>query len=200
MSKRETTGPTRREQRRAERRRTSFLWNAIILGTLGVTLLLVIGFWAASQRPGPLPGERVIPDEGRAVIAEGSGSTPSYSNHPPSSGTHYDKPAPWGLAETAVPEATYLNNLARGGIVILYQCPTECPELEQQFAELLKKAPKDSQFNAVKILISPYAARELPAPIVALAWRHQLDLQAYDEQTLLTWYRRFVNQGPNNGP
>lgn len=187
----------KREQRRAENRRTSLLWNAVILGTVAVTLLLIIASIINNQRPGPLAGETVIPDEGSAVVAEGAELT--FLNQPPSSGTHYDQGAPWGLAEAPVTEGYYLNNLARGGVVVLYQCAAGCPELKAQFADLLKKAPKDNQFNLVKILITEYE-RPLAAPVVALAWGHQLALPAYDEATLLTWYRRFVNRGPTNGP
>lgn len=173
------------------------MWNAIVLGTLGVAVLLVVLYVVANLRPGALPGEQAVPDEGRGEVP--AGATLTFQNYPPSSGTHYDRPAPWGRAPDPVEEGFYLNNLARGGIVILYECADDCAALEAQFDDLLLKAPKDTQFNSVKILISRYS-RPLPAPITALAWGHQLDLAAYDEATLLTWYRRFVNFGPANGP
>lgn len=198
MNKKETGGKTaRREQRRAERRRSSFMWNAIVLGTVGVAIILVVAYVIANLRPGALPNEQAIQDEGQGEVPVG---TPlSFLHYPPSSGTHYDQPAPWGLAAEPVAEGYYLNNLARGGIVILYECSSDCEAVQAQFQDLLKKAPKDSQYNEVKILISRYS-QALPAPVVALAWSHQLDLPAYDETTLLTWYRRFVNAGPVKGP
>jgi hypothetical protein len=188
---------TKREQRRSERQLSSLWWNVIVLGTLGFTILMIVLYVILTQRPGPLPNEVIVPDEGLAVIAEGA-PLPTYQTYPPSSGTHYDKPAPWGLALEPVSEGNYLNNLARGGVVVLYQCPAGCEELQQQFTALLEEAPKDNLFNQVKILIS--RNDRIPSLIVALAWGHQLDLQAFDEQTLLTWYRRFVNYGPRNGP
>ncbi len=197
MNKKEGAKPSRREQRRAERRRTSFLWNAIVLGTLAVAALLVVLYIVANVRPGALPNEIEVPDEGRGEVPVGTDLI--FQNYPPSSGTHFDQPAPWGRASEPLEEGFYLNNLARGGVVILYECADDCPALEAQLDELLQKAPKDSQFNTVKILIGRYG-RPLPAPLVALAWGHQLNLTAYDEATLLTWYRRFVNAGPANGP
>lgn len=188
----------KREERRNERKREDLWWNVILLGTLGVALALVILFIVRIQRPEALPGEQVIQDEGRAVVTEGSELQP-YLNNPPSSGTYYDKPAPWGFADEIVGPGYYLNNLARGGVVFLYECTTDCEAVEQQFQDFLKRAPRDTSFNQVKIVVSRYEG-DLPAPIVALAWGHQLDLQAFDEATLLTWYDRFVNYGPANGP
>jgi hypothetical protein len=172
-------------------------WNVVVLGTLGVTLLLIGLYVVVIQRPGPLPDEKVIPDEGKAVVADGS-PLPEYRNYPPSSGTHYGTPARWGISDTPVSEGNYLNNLARGGVVILYKCDAQCDERKQQLAAVVAKAPKDSQFNAVKILVSPY--ERMTAPVTLLAWGYQLNLETVDEQTLLTWYRRFVNHGPTNGP
>jgi len=188
----------KRQERRAESRRTSLAWNVVILGTLVLTVVLVIAVVIRNIRPGALPGEQVIPDEGRGVVAEGVELI--FLNDPPSSGTHYNRGAPWGLAETAVPPGNYLNNLARGGIVILYQCEADCADLQNRFRAFLENADLvESQFNQRKVLITTYDG-DLPAPIVALAWGHQLNLQTFDETILLTWYRRFVNRGPNNGP
>lgn len=173
------------------------MWNGIVLGTLVVAALLVVAYVIANLRPGALPNEQVIPDEGQGEVPVGTPLT--FQNDPPSSGTHFEQPAPWGLAEAVVEPGYYLNNLARGGIVILYQCATDCAAEQAQFADLLKRAPKDTQYNQVKVLITRYS-QPLPAPVVALAWGHQLNLAAYDASTLLTWYKRFVNYGPNNGP
>ena len=187
----------KREQRRAERKRSSLFWNIIVLGTLGVAVLLLVVYVLVNQRPGPLPNEQVIPDEGKAVIAEGA-PLPVYRTNPPSSGTHYDAPASWGVAETPVSPGYYLNNLARGGVVFLYRCDAQCDERQQQLAEIYARAPKEPQFNTVKILISPY--ENLDVPVLALAWGHAMPLETVDEAALLTWYRRFVNYGPSNGP
>lgn len=169
------------------------MWNVIILGTLGLFALAVGAYVIANQRPGPLPGETRIEDEGAAVYPAGQELT--YRHYPPSSGARYAEPAPWGLAARPVEEGNFVTNLHRGGVVFLYQCAEPCPELEQQFTALLEKAPPDDRFNSVKILVSPYEG-ELETPIVALAWNYQLNLAAFDEATLLRWYQRFVNRGP----
>lgn len=187
---------SKREQVRQQKRRRSLMWNIIILGTLGAFLLGIAAFVINSQRPGPLPGEQQIPVQGQAEVPPGTQI--NYSHQPPSSGNHYAQAAPWGLSTTPIEEGTFVSNLAHGGVVYLYECPNDdCAALQQQFQALLDKAPPDDQFNRVKILAAPYDG-DLPAPIVALAWGHQLNQDGFNEALLLRWYRRFVNQGPNN--
>ena len=190
--------PGKREHLRAVRKRQSLLWNIILLGGAGLSVLAIAAYVIATGRPGPLPGEQVIPDEGAAHIRTTDNVTPQYAHYPPSSGTHYgDAVAPWGVytKDNPVPEGVFVHNLEHGGVVFLYRCPDACPELEQQLGELYKKAPPDSTFNEVKIVITPYA-KDLPTTIVALAWDHQLNLDQFDETLLLRWYKRFVNRGP----
>jgi hypothetical protein len=206
LTKRQPAAPSRynpsaprqskREQVRQQKKRRSLLWNILILGTLGAFLIGVAAFYIAGQRPGALPGEQVIPVQGQAEVPAGTEIT--YANHPPSSGNHYAEAAPWGASDEPVAEGTYVSNLARGGVVYLYECPGgECAELAQQFEALVARAPRDPQFNQVKILAAPYDG-DLPAPIVALAWGHQLNQDGFNEDLLLRWYRRFMNRGPKN--
>ena len=199
MNKKETSGAklTKREQVRAERRRRTLVWNVILLGGGGAALLLVVWYFFAIARPGQFPGEQVIQDEGKGHVAEGQPLT--FLHYPPSSGAHYDHSQEWGVYTDTVqpvPEGLFLHNLEVGGVVFLYHCETPCPALEQQFADLYRKAAPDLTFGVKKILVTPYDPAKLPAPIVALAWNHQWELQAFDEAALLRWYKRFVNQGP----
>jgi hypothetical protein len=188
---------SRREQLRQERRRRSLIWNVIVLGTIVLFLGAVAWYVIANLRPGPVPGEQVIADEGAAVYPDGQ-SIP-YQHYPPSSGGHFAEPAPFGLASTPVPEGNFVDNLARGGIVFLYYCPSGCPDVQQEFSDLLKKAPQEKTYNQVRIVVSAYQ-RQLPTQIVALAWDHELDLAQFNQDLLLRWYNRFVDQGPDVQP
>jgi hypothetical protein len=185
---------SKREQLRAERRRQSLVWNGLILGGGGLVILLVVWYFVASAGPGPLPGEQLIADEGTGHQPEGTPLT--FLHYPPSSGTHYPSVARWGVYTEPISEGIFVHNLEHGGVVFLYYCDTPCPDLEQQFSELYEKAPPDNRFGSRKILVTPYDKAKMPSPIVALAWNHQLDMQTFDEETLLKWYRRFVNGGP----
>jgi hypothetical protein len=187
---------SKREQLRAERRRRTMTWNALILGGGALVLLLVGYYFFANARPGPLPGEQVIPDEGTAHVDSDAGVRLDYNHYPPSSGTHYgDQIAPWGVYTLPIEEGVFVHNLEHGGVVFLYNCPEACPELEQQFQDFYDKAPVVPTHGTKKILVAPYD-RDMPTQIVALAWGHQLNLETFDEATLLQWYRRFWNLGP----
>jgi len=185
---------SKREQLRAERRRRSLMWNSIVLGGLVVLVGAVVWYMFANARPGPLPGEELIADEGRGHAEVGAALT--FNHYPPSSGTHYSTSARWGVYTEPVPEGLFVHNLEHGGVVFLYHCAEPCPELEKQFDDLYASAPPDSTFNERRILVTPYDAAKMPAPIVALAWNHQVNLAQFDADLLLRWYRRFVNRGP----
>lgn len=195
-----STLEARREQMRSERRRDDLKWHVMLLGTLGVMAVLIVLYIIGNIRPGPLPGEITVPSEGAGQLPVGSDLLP-YVAEPPSSGQHYNVGLPWGLSREPAEPGYYLNNLARGGVVYLYNCdtPAVCEALENQFADLIKTANPDRTYNRVKIVAARYD-KPLPTPIVALAWEHQLNLAAFDKATLLQWYNRFVNYGPRNGP
>lgn len=220
-----STGPrlSKREQVRAQRRRRTMIWNGLFLGGGGAVVLLVVWYFFAIARPGQFPGEQAITNEGSGHISSRSadgtptGLRPSYAHYPPSSGQHYgDLVAPWGVytSTSLIPlpssainfeilaiEGVYVHNLEHGGVVFLYNCPTACPELEQQFAAMYANAPADITFNSKKILVLPYdASRMEGAPIIALAWGHQWKMTAFDEAAMIRWYQRFVNKGPELVP
>lgn len=191
---------SKREQLRAERRRRSTVWNVILLGGGVVVIAIVIWNMMANARPGPLPGEQAIASEGQGHVSSTAGVELTFLHYPPSSGTHYgDQVAAWGFYPEPVPEGTFVHNLEHGGVVFLYKCDTPCADLEQQFADFYESAPPAPSFTTRKVLITPYNPADpakMPAPIVALAWEHQLNLQQFDADLMLKWYKRFVNRGP----
>lgn len=190
---------TKREQVRHERQRRQLFWNSVLIGTALAAIALVIWYTFATSRPGVIAGEIEVPDEGAGHVNDGAALT--YAHYPPSSGKHYSTPAEWGVYTTPISEGLFVHNLEHGGVVFLYNCPEACPELEQQFTDLFRTAPPDERFNKVKILITPYDAAKMDNHrIIALAWGKQLNLDQFDEVTLLNWYRRYVNEGPELVP
>ncbi len=185
---------SKREQLRAERQKRNLTVNVILFGGIGLALIAIVVYYLALGRPGALPGEQLIADEGQGHVE--AGTTITYQHYPPSSGTHYFSPAPWGVATSPLPEGSFVHNLEHGGVVFLYHCEPDCPALVQQFEDLVAKAPQAFPFSTVKILVTSYDATKMPSPIVALAWDHQLNMNGFDEALMLRWYKRFVNGGP----
>jgi hypothetical protein len=188
---------SKREQLRAERKRRSLLFNVILIGGSLLVVLGIVAYAIANQRPGALPGEQLIPDEGAGHVSEDTALT--FQHYPPSSGAHYPSPVSWGVYQEPVRDGYFVHNLEHGGVVFLYSCPEDCSAVQQQFDALFEKIPPETTFNQKKVVISPYAG-ELPTSIVALAWDHQLNLDTFDENAMLLWYKRFVNRGPELVP
>ena len=44
----------------------------------------------------------------------------TYNSFPPSSGPHYQQPAPWGIYEDPIKQTILVHNLEHGGIVVQY--------------------------------------------------------------------------------
>lgn len=143
------------------------------------------------------PGQEIaVPDEGRDHVAEGTDIT--YQHDPPASGPHYPVVLQYGLYEGEdVSPGYWVHNLEHGAIVILYKCDQPCPDLVKALGDMLDLFPM-SKWNNRKIVIAPYSRME--SPITAVAWDVQMPLSQFDEQALIDFYARHVDQGPEDIP
>lgn len=184
---------------REEARSRRHCWLGRIAVVSGILVALVLAqVVVARQRgnDGPELG-RAVADEGRGHVAEGVPLT--YRNLPPTSGKHYPYPALYGISVRGVPESNWVHNLEHGAIVVLYRCPgggSSCP-LVAQLQTLYEQAPP-GKYGQVKMVVTQDA--RLRTPIAALAWNRILELGSLDQQQLLAFYRRYVDQGPEDAP
>ena len=99
----------------------------------------------AGHRPAPASAQdgpgRKLPDRGQEHIPQGTKTT--YQDYPPASGKHWPVWAPWGIYKEALPRR-FVHNLEHGGIVVLYNCATPCPDLVRQLEETYAALPKTS--------------------------------------------------------
>lgn len=100
-----------------------------------------------------------LPDEGRNHAQ--MGSPLSHKHQPPSFGNHYSQqgvaPVPWAPYRQPIPEGDWLHNLEHGGVVLVYRCSaTECDGFYSQALQLSRTLPRDSTFNEVKFVATPY--------------------------------------------
>lgn len=126
--------------------------------------------------------------------------TGKYKTYPPSSGVHYGNYLEWGLYKQEVPPEYWVHSLEHGGIVILFNCKylPDCDKAKSALETFWDNAPPDAKFGNIKILITPNS--KITNAITALAWGYQLDLTSLDESTLLKFYLKYVNQGPELVP
>ena len=82
-----------------------------------------------------------------------------YNSFPPSSGPHYQQPAPWGIYEDPIKQTILVHNLEHGGIVVQYGDVSE---------ETLKDIQAFYQDDPYGVVVSPY--KRLGKKIALTAW------------------------------
>ena len=157
----------------------------------GIALLV----WRGTQADASLPGKPVA-DEGRNHIPDTQ--QPQYKHYPPASGPHYDEPANWGAYARPLPEGRWVHNLEHGGVVVLYKCPSGCPDLVKQLEDFYATAPQSTHWKEVKLVVTPYDKMEHQLAIVAWDWVDELD--AFDRDRLLKFYNGHLDRGPEDAP
>jgi hypothetical protein len=144
-----------------------------------------------TNRPG-----RAVPDEGSSHVRIG---TPVERLHrPPASGPHYPILLPRGVYPTEQDEGLWVHNLEHGYIVLLYSCPTACPELLAQLQGFYDRAPTSAEYGYQKLLVLPYSG--LTGRLAIVAWNRIDELEQYDEQRLLRFYQAYHDRGPEDAP
>ena len=193
-----------RAQVEAERRRTYVIiavFAVLVIGGGGLLYFLVnppsFGGSTASTTAKKVGTVQTIPEEGRTHITRPTLAT--YKHQPPSSGSHYSDsgaPRPWGAVQTELLPEEFIHNLEHGGIVLVYQCSGgECDSDFQAAQALFNTLPKDTAFNEVKFLSTPY--QEMKPKAALLAWDHEQDFTGVPSLADATaFYQQFVDQAP----
>jgi hypothetical protein len=189
-----------KQRRRAEERRRKQQQNVlrmvgIALGVVAVLGGLVFLVMRATRADTSLPGTPVA-DEGRNHIPDTQ--QPQYAHYPPASGPHYDAPANWGTYDQPLPEGRWVHNLEHGGVVILFKCPTACPDLVKQLKDFYSSAPQSKAWKEVKLVVTPYDHMDHQLAIVAWDWIDEMD--AFDRDRLWKFYTAHVDRGPEDVP
>ena len=223
--RRRTSGIQRRERASAEaltRRlddrpgaglpdwRLLLIGGVIVIGLIILALVLLLGGGA-----NPNAGTQ-LPDDGNAHVAIGvdcraapqsdpnCGTSP-YSSLPAASGPHWDPSgiAEWGVYSTPQPETQLIHNLEHGGIVIWYDPERLDADGIDALTSYVNAQTATGISGRYKFILSPWGGSEpLPAPVVATAWRHLLELETADTDAIDEFARARYGRSPepNGGP
>ena len=101
-----------------------------------------------------------------------------YEQDPPTNGDHAPYWQRCGFYSTAIENEAAVHSLDHGAVWITYR-----PDLPQEELDTLRNLAREAY-----VLVSPY--ENLRAPVIATAWRNQLDLEGTDDPRL----REFVDQ------
>jgi hypothetical protein len=163
-------------------------------GIIGAVLLLVgLGYFLTQSVNQPSLG-RAVPDEGRDHVTQGSPL--QFASNPPASGTHYPVWTRPGVFLDEQPEGNWVHSLEHGYVVVLYNCPTDCPDLRDQLRAFYESAPKSRKYNYQKLIIQPN--NKIEYPIVAVAWNRVLELEQFDEEKLKAFFQAYQDKGPED--
>jgi hypothetical protein len=128
----------------------------------------------------PPPGIE-FPSQGNVHLAAIDEPHPPYNSSPPSSGWHMGFLAEWGVSEEPLPPELYIHNLEDRGIVLAYNCPDGCDELQADLTEFVES-------EGGLLLLTPYTdsivdpdGQEYRA--AAVAWKRVFYFDDFDEST-----------------
>jgi hypothetical protein len=131
------------------------------------------------------------PDKGRRHVAVGQ--SVEYDTKLPTSGTHSQQPAPWGISDSEIPDETIIHNLEHGGVVITYR-PDVNAEVISKLSALFKKPFTNKQFTPTKAILMPKA--DQTETIVMRSWRRLEKLETYDENRIIQYYTLNIGNSP----
>jgi DNA-binding beta-propeller fold protein YncE len=126
---------------------------------------------------GDLPGRPVPVQRVPAYLAGPGEPHGPYNSSPPTSGPRLDHIADWGVHPVPVPLELQAHNLEHGGVLLQYNCPEGCADLELALADLVR--------DRDHVLIAPYPLTD--AKIVLTAWGRILELESYDPARILAF-------------
>lgn len=182
--------------------------NKVFWSIISVLIIGFVGYIFISKDS--KPDEPVLgiqhEEQGKNHIAGGQRHEP-YNSDPASSGSHYadqGAPTPWGVYTEEVPEEVFLHNEEHGGVIVTYS-PELLPKDQLEKLQKLFAPPySNPEFKPSKAIVTPRSKNA--KPIQLAGWRWTLNLDQYDEATIMKFYLQRVGKapegaaGPNNEP
>jgi len=192
-----TGGKSRKEMKRAERRRRQLVGRAA-WGLAGVAALSLIGYgvWNSIR---PKPGQSVL-IQGRAHIQVGDPHEP-YNTNPPTSGPHA-APVRTRFYDEAPPDENLVHNLEHGYVILWYNCDSleeaECQDFKAQIKDVMERTkPVAFTTDAKKLIAVPRPG--LDALIALTSWGRIDKLTSFDEVEITQFIKDFRNKAPEPG-
>jgi hypothetical protein len=134
-----------------------------------------------------LPGES-IPDLGREHVPETERVT--YNSDPPTSGSHHEQWAQWGIYDQAPVDEQLVHNLEHGGVIVSYN-PAQLSAEDLQ--QLRSQVSALSEINP-RLILTP--RETLDSAIALTAWGYLQKLESYDPDAVETFYNAHIARGP----
>lgn len=178
-------------RRRAQQRKRLTMASFVVLG---LAVLGAIGMLLSQNLMRPSLG-RTTADEGRNHV--NAGTPLNFRSNPPASGEHYPVWSRPGAYTEPQDPGNWVHSLEHGYVVVLYNCPSACPELVSQLRTFYDAVPKSQRYGYQKLVITPYA--QLEGQLAMVSWARVLELpEGFNQDTMMTYYRTYVDKGPED--
>lgn len=167
--------------------------NKVFYGIIAFIMAGVVGFFVLQKEP---PQARLgieQADEGREHIAEDAKAT--YKAKIPTSGPHAS-PVRWQAYDMQIPNENIVHNMEHGGIIVSYRPDTDTATI-QKLKELLYPPYTVKEFTPTKVILMPRADQE--KPLLLTSWNRLMELDAYDQQTVIDYYKTNIGKSPEPG-
>jgi hypothetical protein len=171
--------------------------------------LALIVATACSDPPAPATGvyPDVSPCDGTLTIEDNTsaphvepGTDIQWSNNPPTSGPHYPTWAAWDRNYAQLARGYYVHNAEHGGVIFLYHCDPDCPEVVTSLLEAARNMRPDGS------CISPITKRVIVTSdpllpdgvqVAAVAWNAAYTATCFDPY-VSTFAREHYALGPED--
>jgi hypothetical protein len=119
-------------------------------------------------------------------------SHPDYGTTPPTSGWHYDIPIEeitWGAQEVPLANEAQVSYLERGGIMVQYNCPDGCLDLQQQLKLVVNRYPEG-------VVLAPYP--DMDTTIALTSWGWIDAFEDFDDPRIDDFIQTHIGRGPES--
>lgn len=165
----------------------------IFIAIVGVMVIGAVGVVTFNKSPAkPRLGVEQI-DQGRTHVAVGQKQ--NYKTSIPTSGPHTEE-APWGVSNQQLTNESIIHNMEHGGIVVSYRPDIDVATINR-LQRLFSKPYAVASFEPTKAIVMPRVGQK--TPIVVASWNRLLELNSYDQQTLIDYYLGNVGKSPEPG-
>ncbi|MBM6403275.1 DUF3105 domain-containing protein [Phycicoccus sp. CSK15P-2] len=168
-----------KKQQRAKERRARALW----VGGVAVVILAIVGVVGVTIARDVADRPTLDAVQTYEVTANHVTTPVTYEQSPPVGGDHNPVWLNCGVYDEPVPNEMAVHALEHGAVWVTYRPDLPADQVEQ----LVESVPDEY------MVVSPY--EDLPSPVVASAWGHQLRLEGVDDPRLAEFVREY-RQGP----
>lgn len=160
-----------------------WFWLAVIVLILA---LGVIGLIRLIKSASPVGSDfsRAVAIQNQEHLPIGA-AHPAYNSNPPTSGWHYENPAPTGFQPTPPADEYLIHNLEHGDIWISYR-----PEISEEIKSRLKG------FAGAYVVVTPRAANDEDIALAAWGRLDTFSAEEFTPERVGDFIKRHDNRGP----